>query len=76
MPPLPIVGTREVCAALAKAGFSERPSKRGHVILVRLNPPPAITISVPVRRELMRGTLRAIIRDAGLTVEQFVELLR
>jgi len=33
------------------------------------------TLSVPKHKELKRGTLRDLIKDAGLTVEEFVELL-
>ncbi len=36
---------------------------------------PFAVVAVPDHRELDRGTLRAIIRDAGLTVDQFVDLL-
>jgi hypothetical protein len=32
-------------------------------------------ITVPMHKELAKGTLRAIIRQAGLTVEEFLELL-
>jgi len=35
----------------------------------------AATLSVPTHKELKRGTLRDLIKDAGLTVEEFVELL-
>ncbi len=33
-------------------------------------------VTVPDHREMKAGTLRAIIRDAGITVEEFVGLLR
>ena len=33
------------------------------------------TLSVPKHRELKRDTLRGLIKDAGLSVEEFVELL-
>lgn len=33
-----------------------------------------VTLSVPQHRELDRGLLRALIRDAGLTVEEFIAL--
>ena len=41
--------------------------------MVRQNPPGQTTI--PNHKELDRGTLRIIIRHAGLTVEEFVELV-
>lgn len=30
---------------------------------------------IPVRKEMRQGTLRALIRDAGMTVDQFLALL-
>ncbi|MFN7412863.1 MAG: type II toxin-antitoxin system HicA family toxin [Dolichospermum sp.] len=36
---------------------------------------PRTTISVPDHKELDRGTLRGIIRQAGLSVDEFIELL-
>lgn len=44
-----------------------------HIILVREEP--RTTISVPDHKELDRGTLRGIIRQAGLSVDEFIELL-
>jgi predicted RNA binding protein YcfA (HicA-like mRNA interferase family) len=36
---------------------------------------PSARVTIPDHRELDSGTLRAIIRQAGLTVEEFVALL-
>jgi predicted RNA binding protein YcfA (HicA-like mRNA interferase family) len=47
--------------------------KGSHVTLVRKEPFAAITI--PDHRELDAGTLRAVIRGAGLSVEEFKKLL-
>jgi predicted RNA binding protein YcfA (HicA-like mRNA interferase family) len=47
--------------------------KGSHVILRRDEP--RTTISVPDHKELRKGLLRKIIRDAGLTVEEFKALL-
>ena len=45
-----------------------------HMILRHVNPPHR-HLSVPAHRELARGTLRALVREAGLSVEEFVSLL-
>ena len=45
----------------------------GHTIMV--NPDSEVTLSVPRHKELDRGILRRLIKLAGLTVEEFVELL-
>jgi len=72
---LPLLSNREVCAALAKAGFQRVPGrgKGSHVFLFRADPPTGIT--VPNSNEVKRGTLRAIIRQAGLSVDEFLNLL-
>jgi predicted RNA binding protein YcfA (HicA-like mRNA interferase family) len=44
------------------------------MVLFRDEPPAQVV--VPDHRELDRGTLRGILRHAGLTVEEFVDLLR
>ena len=72
---LPVVSGRECCNALRKAGFQELPGrgKGSHLFLFRKDPPTALT--VPNHRELKRGMLRAIIRQAGLSVDEFVKLI-
>lgn len=44
-------------------------------MILRRKEPPYLRITVPHHREIAKGTLRAIIREAGLTVEEFVRLL-
>jgi len=43
--------------------------------MILVKPGVAVNLSVSDHRELDRGLLRGLIRDAGLTVEQFVALL-
>ena len=72
---LPVLSVRKVCAALSKANFKKIPGrgKGSHIFVYRQDPPTGITI--PDRRELKRGMLRAILRRAGLSVEEFLKLL-
>lgn len=65
---------RECIDALRRAGFDIRRQESSHIILRRNNP--FVQLVVPDHHELDRGTLRSIIRQSGLTVEEFVELLR
>ncbi len=74
MPKLPIVSGREVVKALSKAGFQLDHQTGSHMIM-RQEEPPHRRISVPNHKELAKGTLRAIIGDAGLTVDEFIDLL-
>ncbi len=70
---LPSVSGRECVRALERAGFYVDRQRGSHIVMKRDDPPARVV--VPDHRELKRGTLRAIIRQAGLTVEEFVELL-
>lgn len=75
MSKLPLISAREVISALKQVGFHEIPGrgKGSHVFIYRDDPPKGITL--PERREIKRGLLRAIIRQADLTVEEFLKLL-
>lgn len=75
MASLPMVSGRECCAALVRMGFAQVRQKGSHIIMQNQLPDTTITIPVPDHRELAAGTLRSIIRQAGLTVEEFINLL-
>jgi len=72
---LPQVSGREVVAALAKIGY-ERDRQKGSHIVLRQTVYPYRRLVVPDHKEIAKGTLRVIIKQAGLTVEEFNELLR
>jgi predicted RNA binding protein YcfA (HicA-like mRNA interferase family) len=67
------ISGRERIRALEQAGFRVR-RQRGSNIILKREEPYADGV-VPNHREVDRGTLRSIIRDAGLTVEEFLKLL-
>ena len=64
---------RECVRALAGVGFYTRRQRGSHIILRR--DAPYAQVVVPDHRELDTGTLRAIIKDAGLSVAEFTQLL-
>jgi predicted RNA binding protein YcfA (HicA-like mRNA interferase family) len=70
---LPVVSGAECVKALGKVGFEVYRQRGSHIVMVRTSPPAQTTI--PNHKELDRGTLRAIIRHSGLTIEEFVALL-
>ena len=70
---LPSLSGRECISALQKVGFRILRQRGSHIVLRRDNPPTQVV--VPDHKELDRGTLRAIIRHAGLGVDEFLELL-
>jgi predicted RNA binding protein YcfA (HicA-like mRNA interferase family) len=65
---------RQVRAALEPAGFVFRRQTGSHMILRRDDP--YARVVVPDHAQVRQGTLRRIIADAGLTVDQFLGLLR
>ncbi|MBI5570504.1 MAG: type II toxin-antitoxin system HicA family toxin [Desulfomonile tiedjei] len=74
MTELPRLSGREVVRALKQVGY-EQDHQRGSHIVLRLSSYPHRRIVVPDHDEVAKGTLRAIIRQVGLTLEQFNELL-
>jgi predicted RNA binding protein YcfA (HicA-like mRNA interferase family) len=70
---LPVISARECVAALEKAGFYVTRQRGSHINMRRDNP--FARVVIPNRKELKKGMLRAIIRQAGVTVDEFVDLL-
>jgi len=71
---LPRISGREAIAALGRIGYQVDHQTGSHVVL-RHRLTPHRRLVVPDHRELAKGTLRALIREAGLGVEEFVALL-
>jgi predicted RNA binding protein YcfA (HicA-like mRNA interferase family) len=70
---LPVVSGQDCVKALEKIGFYFKRQEGSHIVLRRDDP--FSQVIVPNHRELDRGTLRAIIRQAGMSVDEFSELL-
>jgi predicted RNA binding protein YcfA (HicA-like mRNA interferase family) len=71
---LPVVSGREVVKALSKIGYALDRERGSHMIL-RQTSSPFRRLTVPDHKEIAKGTLRAIIRESGLTVDGFKQLL-
>jgi predicted RNA binding protein YcfA (HicA-like mRNA interferase family) len=72
---LPIVRPAEVIRALEHAGFFVRRVKGSHYVLKHPVKSTLLVIVPLHNRDLKRGTLQSIIKQAGLTIEEFLELL-
>ena len=68
------ISGREAVAALSKIGYERDRQKGSHIVLRQIEPPHR-RIVVPDHREVAKGTLRKIIKQVGLTVEEFKQLL-
>ena len=74
MSELPRISGREVVKALKKFGYEQDRQKGSHIVL-RQTSYPHRRVTVPDHKEVAKGTLRAIIREVGLTVDEFKDLL-
>ena len=72
MPALPVISGQECIAALRKLGYAVARQRGSHV---RLRCSGRTPVTVPLHHMLDRGTLRAILRTADVTVEEFVALI-
>jgi len=70
---LPVLSGQELCKALAKVGYRIDHQTGSHIIL-RMENPPYRRLTVPKHKEIAKGTLRAIIRQAGLSREELLDL--
>jgi predicted RNA binding protein YcfA (HicA-like mRNA interferase family) len=71
---LPVVSGLELCKLLKRKGYSIDHQTGSHMILRNDNMPHR-RLTVPNHKEIARGTLRAILRQAGLTTEELIDLI-
>lgn len=75
MPKLPSLSARQVIRALKRVGFVEDRQSGSHMILIRPETKARTVVPVHRGRTIKTPLLRAIIRDANLATDQFLELL-
>jgi predicted RNA binding protein YcfA (HicA-like mRNA interferase family) len=76
MPKLPVLSGRELIDVLVKAGFSEVRQKGSHVSLRKIGEYGTIGCVVPLHKELATGTLRGILRQAQISPEQLIQIVK
>ena len=72
---LPVVSGQKVIKALTKAGFTVEGKKGSHVKLRKKEDGKTLIVIVPDHKELARGTLKSILRQANLARDEFLTLL-
>lgn len=72
MPELPIISGREAIKIFERMGFKIVRQKGSHVVLRKENK----GCVVPVHQKLAIGTLRSAIKQAGVTIEEFIEAFK
>jgi len=75
MPKLRRVSGQEAIRALERLGFSQIRQRGSHVVLKRQTPEGEVGCVVPLHRELAIGTLRGILKQARVTLDEFVRNL-
>ena len=73
MPRLPVVSGEQAVRAFEKAGWRADRRRGSHVVMLKAGH--RASLSVPQHRELAPGTLRSLIRSAGMTVDEFSQLV-
>ena len=71
MPALPVLSGRKVVRAFESLGWQVARQRGSHIVLVKDGE--IATLSIPDHKEVAKGTLRSLIRTAGITVEEFCE---
>lgn len=71
MPKLPVHSGKEVRRVLESHGFQLVRQRGSHMVMQRSGDEGTTTIPVPDHDELRTGTLRSIVRQSGLAVEEF-----
>jgi len=74
MPKLPIISGLKLIKALSKVGYLVDHQTASHFILRHIKAPHR-RLTVPNHAELQKGTLRAIIRQGGIDIEELIELI-
>ena len=75
MASLPVLSGRHLIQALERAGYEVDRQKGSHIVL-RHSDPPHRRLTVLDHKEIKKGTLRAILRQAGLTPDELALLLK
>ena len=70
---LPRISGRDAVKPFEKAGWQVTRQKGSHIILTKEDS--FVTLSIPDHKELDRGTLSAIIRQAGMSIDEFIKFL-
>lgn len=74
-PKLPVISGANLIRALAKFGYVAVRQKASHVRLRHSSDPQRLPVTVPLHNEIAFGTLRRILRDAAISVDELLAAL-
>lgn len=67
------ISGKQAVKAFSKAGWIAARQEGSHLVMTK--PDVRVNLTIPQHKELSKGTLRALIRAAGISVEEFLNLL-
>ena len=76
MPKFPLVSAKETIKALSNTGFQIISQRGSHVKLRKIAQNEIRTVIVPMKKIIQIGTMKSILRQANLSLEEFIQLLR
>jgi predicted RNA binding protein YcfA (HicA-like mRNA interferase family) len=74
-PKLPVISGQQLIRALGQFGYETVRQKGSHIRLRHPSDARRLPVTVPLHKEIAFGTLRRILRDAGMTLEQLIAAL-
>ncbi len=72
---VPAITARQLVAALRRLGFEDARQTGSHLVMKRAMPPARVVVPMHAGRDLKRGTLAAILDDAGIDVDTLMASL-
>jgi predicted RNA binding protein YcfA (HicA-like mRNA interferase family) len=75
MPKLPRISSKKAIRALERLGFEQVRQTGSHVVMKKETEEGKMGCVVPIHQELKVGTLSGILKQAHVTIEEFIELL-
>ncbi|MBU1356722.1 MAG: type II toxin-antitoxin system HicA family toxin [Candidatus Edwardsbacteria bacterium] len=70
----PLVSGRKLVKALRRIGYNIDHQSGSHIILRHIDPPHR-RLTIPNHNEIAKGTMKSILRDAGISIEEIKKLL-
>ena len=75
MPKIPILPPRIIIKALKQIGFRKVRQKGTHIVLQKAEKSKTLTVVIPNHKEITKGTLKSILRQANIDLKHFLKIL-
>jgi predicted RNA binding protein YcfA (HicA-like mRNA interferase family) len=76
MPNLPHLSGKEIVRALERLGFAQARQRGSHVVMKKSTPEGSVGCVVPMHDEVAVGTLRSILKQAKVSADEFVKVVK